>query len=150
MKERFETFVTAITQIYRCLQKLKNQEMADFGLRGSHVMCLYQLSCHEDGLTPARLAQLCEEDKAAVSRAVAELKDLGLICTSAEPKKYRRHLLLTDRGREVTEIMDRKIIDAVLTAAQGYGPEERKIFYGVLLQVAENLRNACEAREESL
>ena len=150
MKERFETFMTAIGQINRSLQKLKSIEMADFGLKGTHVMCLYQLQQHEEGLTSAQLAQLCDEDKAAISRSIGELREKGLAYQpDQEEKRYRKLNLLTDRGREVTQAMDQKISDAVLTAARGYTAQERETFYHVLLQVAENLQSACTFTEEN-
>ena len=149
MKQRFEIFVTAITQINRSIQKLKSQEMAEFGLKGTHVMCLFQLRQHEEGLTSVQLAQLCEEDKAAISRSIAELRERGLVHVPEDAgRRYRVRITLTDRGREVTAQMDQKIIDAVMAGAQGYTPEEREIFYRVLLQVADNLQAACSVKEE--
>ena len=151
MKQRFETFVTAIGQIGRSLQRLKTMEMAEFGLKGTHVMCLYQLQQHEDGLTSAQLVQLCDEDKAAISRCISELMDRGLVQSPENTlKRYRKIITLTDQGRQVTAAMDQKIIDAVVTAAQGYTQEERETFYHVLLQVADNLQKAAAAEEEKL
>ena len=148
MNQRFETFVTAISSINRSLQRLKSSEMADFGLKGTHVMCLYQLQQHPEGLTSSALAQLCDEDKAAISRTVAELKAQELIASPQEgEKRYRQRIRLTDRGRQVTAKMDGKIVDAVTAATQGYSLEEREIFIRVLLRVDENLQAAC-IREE--
>ena len=148
MKERFETFLTAIGQINRSLQKLKSLEMADFGLKGTHVMCLYQLQQHPEGLTSAQLAQLCDEDKAAISRSVAELREKGLTYQpDQQEKRYRKLILLTEQGHEITHAMDQKIIDAVVSAARGYTAQERETFYHVLLQVAENLQTACTTIE---
>ncbi len=150
MKERFEIFVTAITQIYRSIQKLKSQEMAGFGLKGTHVMCLFQLEQHREGLTSLQLAQFCDEDKAAISRAVSELRKLGLVQVPQDSGRHYRVLLtLTEQGRQVTGQMNRKIIEAVMAGAQGYSQEEREIFYCVLLRVAENLQAACAAAEEA-
>ena len=148
MKQRFETFVTAIGQINRSLQKLKSTEMADFGLKGTHVMCLYQLQQHESGLTSAQLVQLCDEDKAAISRCISELQQRGLVESPENTeKRYRKIITLTEEGRKVAAGMDQKIIDAVMNAAQGYSQEERETFYHVLLQVAENLQSACSSEE---
>ena len=143
MKQRFETFVTAITQINRSIQRLKTMEMADFGLKGTHVMCLYQLQQHEEGLTSVQLTQFCDEDKAAISRTIAELREKGLVnVPESGGRRYRVQITLTDAGRAVARKMDPKIIDAVLTAAQGYTEQERKTFYRVLLKIAENLQAA--------
>lgn len=149
MKERFETFVTAIMQIYRSIQRIKSQEMAAFGLKGTHVMCLFQLQQHPDGLTGGQLAQLCDEDKAAISRSVAELRSCGLVqVPEGSSRRYRVQITLTEQGRAVTQQMDSRIIEAVLNAAQGYSREEREIFYRVLLQIADNLQEACLNLEE--
>ena len=143
MKQRFETFVTAITQINRSIQRLKTMEMADFGLKGTHVMCLYQLQQHEEGLTSVQLTQFCDEDKAAISRTIAELREKGLVnVPESGGRRYRVQITLTDAGRAVARKMDPKIIDAVLTAAQGYTEQERETFYRVLLKIAENLQAA--------
>ena len=154
MNQRFQIFVSSITQIYRCIQKLKNQEMADLGLKGTHVMCLYQLQLHPEGLTAVQLAQACEEDKAAISRSVAELRSLGLVeNNTGSGRRYRMPIQLTAKGWEATEPMNQKILDSVMAGGQGYSPQEREIFYRVLLQVTENLQNACmaaPAKEEEL
>ena len=151
MIQRFETFVTNITSIYRSIQKLKSQEMASLGLKGTHVMCLFQLRQHPEGLTSTQLAQLCEEDKAAISRALTELRERGLTAVEETPgqRRYRAPVTLTDAGREVTHQMDRKILGAVRQGAQGYTAEERDTFYRVLLQIAENLQGAAASGEET-
>lgn len=151
MIQRFEMFVTAITQIYKSIQRLKSQEMASLGLKGTHVMCLFQLHQHPDGLTTTHLAQLCGEDKAAVSRALAELEAKGLTTVAEVPgqRRYRAPVTLTESGQQVTSRMDQLILDAVQAGAQGYTDEERTIFYRVLLRVADNLQAACAAGEET-
>ena len=67
MVDRFEQFVLYINQIYRCIQKIKSRVMTELGLKGPHVMCMLHLYQHPAGLTSAQLAELCMEDKAAVS-----------------------------------------------------------------------------------
>ena len=153
MKQRFETFVTAIMQINRSIQRLKSMEMADLGLKGTHGMCLFQLQQHPEGMTAVQLAQACEEDKAAVSRTLAELRQLGLVENApAGSRRYRVPITLTDAGWQATQKMNQKIIDVVMASAQGYSVQEREVFYRVLLQVADNLQAACnaEGREETL
>lgn len=151
MIQRFGTFVTAITQINRCIQRLKSHEMAHFDLKGTHVMCLFHLSQHSEGLTVSRLAQLCEEDKAAVSRAISELRARKLISLPppGSGRQYRAAITLTAQGQEIALQMDHKIIRAVDAAARGYSEQERAVFYRVLLQIAENLQNECIQKEDS-
>ena len=149
MIQRFQTFVTAITQIYRSIHKLKSQKMADFGLKGTHVMCLFQLSQHPEGLTSAQLTQYCEEDKAAISRAISQLREKELIVLEEIPgqRSYRAPITLTQQGRDITRRMDEKIMSAVCQAAQGYSEEDRATFYRVLLQIADNLQLASSGKE---
>ena len=80
--ERFVAFVNNINQIYRCVQKIKNNEMTEFGLRGTHVMCIFHLNHAKAALTSARLSVICGEDKAAISRVVSELAEKDLIVFS--------------------------------------------------------------------
>ena len=41
MEDRFETFTILISRINRSIRKIKNQEMADWGLKSIHVSCLH-------------------------------------------------------------------------------------------------------------
>ena len=93
MLQRFQSFVTGVTQCYKSIQKIKATEMTEFGLKGTHVMCLFYLSQHPEGLTAAQLSQMCAEDKAAISRTLAVLQERDYI--QAGEKKYRAPLCLT-------------------------------------------------------
>ena len=75
MDHRFETFSLSILELNRYLQKIKELEMKQFGLKASHTMCLYYLGQHPEGLTATQLTELCKEDKAAVSRCLSQLSD---------------------------------------------------------------------------
>lgn len=143
MTQRFETFTTAIAQIHRCIQRLKSQEMGELGLKGNHVACLFHLGRHPEGLTSAELCALCEEDKAAVSRTVAELESRGLLARSGV-QRYRSLLTLTELGRETVEQMDERITRLVDAAGRGLTDAQRTDFYRVLLLVAANLQQICQ------
>ena len=41
MQERFETFTVLVNRISRSIRRIKNREMAAFGLRSVHISCLY-------------------------------------------------------------------------------------------------------------
>ena len=107
MVRRFETFIIYINQIYRCVQKIKIREMMELGLKGTDVMCLFNLMRSDDGLTSAQLSLLCMEDKAAVSRAVSRLNEKGFITLedSGDKRRYRSKLKLSDNGRRAAEKM---------------------------------------------
>jgi DNA-binding MarR family transcriptional regulator len=139
---RFEQFSSAITQITKSIHRIKNREMRKLGLRGSHVMCLFYLRRNAAGLTAAELSELCELDKGAVSRAVAELERMDyLSCPEpASKRKYRARITLTERGRRLADKIAYIIDDTGAKVGRGLGETERKFFFQTLFQISENLK----------
>ena len=102
MKERFQTFTVLIAKISRNIKKIKNQEMAEYGLRSVHVTCLYYLYA-EESLTATELCELCEEDKATISRGLVFLEENGYIsCDAKQAKRYKSALVLTYQHRRMS------------------------------------------------
>ena len=79
MEGRYDRFTTMIAALYQNIQKVKMLEMENFDLRTIHATCLHHFSQHPSGLTLKELTELCEVDKAAMSRCVAELQEKGLV-----------------------------------------------------------------------
>ena len=144
MIQRFDAFVSGITSCYKFIQRIKSMEMTEFGLKGTHVMCLYYLRQNPAGLTASQLCGLCAEDKAAISRTVSELKNRGYITTLSE-KAYRAMLTLTAAGQEVARKFDHLIEGWVSTGGDGLSDEERSDFYKTLSTITDNLRARIEA-----
>lgn len=146
MFNRFETFMMTIGQINRSIQNIKNREMEVHGLKGTHVMCLYQLRQNIEGLTAKELATLCGEDKAAVSRSLSKLESKGLISfTDIEGKKrYRTVITLTEEGSRVCDQINQKIDELLKIYSEGISEEEREVFYHVLARIANNLQSASK------
>jgi len=142
IENRFEVFATTISRISRSLQKLKMQAMMPFGLRSAHVICVFFLHQAPDGLTASKLAALSDQDKGAVSRAVAELEKLGYItywAADETSRKYRAKIILTETGCEIAEKLDAYIDEALEKAGQGITNEERAVFYKTLSLICTNL-----------
>ena len=144
MIQRFDAFVSGITACYKYIQRIKSLEMTEFGLKGTHVMCLYYLRQNPAGLTAAPLCGLCAEDKAAISRTVSELRSRGYITTLSE-KAYRAMLTLTSAGQELARKFDHLIEGWVTADGDGLTDEERSDFYKSLSAITENLRARIEA-----
>lgn len=133
--ERFTAFTVNLSNIERDLHKIKSKKMAEYGLRATHLMCMVQIFCHEDGLSPTELARTCAIDKAFVSRITADLIDRNFIKFNEkynDGRKYRLKYVLTDDGisvmQEINEVVDKLI-------AEVYGQvsaEELACFYKVL------------------
>lgn len=141
--DRFELFTTTITQIYKSLQKIKSHEMTELQLKGTHVMCLFELYRHPDGLTITELSTLCEEDKAATSRTVSELTERELVNSDSE-KRYRAPIVLTAQGKEITEQINEMAANAAIAGSADMTHEERMTFYHTLTDISDNLKNYIE------
>ena len=144
MKDRFETFTVLINRISRNIRKIKNQEMKEFNLRSSHISCLYYLYLSE-GLTATELCELCEEDKATISRALVFLEENGyLTCESKSAKRYKSPLFLTEKGNEAGLRIANKI-NSVLDKISEFLPEEERIpFYRSLSIISESLEKLSQ------
>lgn len=140
MSERFENFVGLISSIHKNIQKIKDLEMHEFGLKGPHVMSLYYLYRHPEGLTAAELSRRIDVDRAATSRALAQLLEGGYICyPEINGKKYRAKASLTPKGEEVACQIDRIIDKAVDMIGFGMEQADREAMYRGLDVVARNL-----------
>lgn len=150
MTDRFETFAMTISAMNRCIQKIKAREMEAVGLKSTHVMCLYSLGKAEEGLTAARLCDICKEDKAAISRAVNELVKKGYagLDMGEEKRAYRTKILLTPKGREIVRYINRRIEQALDTVGEGMDENQREQFYHSLSLIGENLQRYADALQE--
>ena len=148
MIKRFESFVTGITVCYKYIQRIKSAEMTEFGLKGTHVMCLFFLHHNPEGLTAAQLCQLCAEDKAAVSRTVSELQKEEYIASGE--KKYRALLRLTEKGEETAKRVDSLVEQWVGFGGAGLSDEDRAAFYRALELISNNLKRSAESAPNNI
>lgn len=143
MLQRFQDFVTGITVCYKYIQRIKNAEMTEFGLKGIHVSCLFYLHCNADGLTASQLCQLCAEDKATISRIVADLRSKGYVQRSGG-KNYREPLRLTESGHALAQQMLPLIESWVSIGGQGLTDGQRESFYESLASISQHLGERLE------
>ena len=141
MTDRFEQFVSGITLCYKHIQRIKSLEMTELGLKGTQAMCVFYLYRKPEGLTAAQLSQLCLEDKAAVSRTLAHLAEGGYLEQAEEgSKRYRAHIILSQKGRELGEKVNELIAEWVEMGGEGLSAEERAAFYHGLEVISRNLQ----------
>ena len=88
--ERFREFSGLVSRAEKALQRVKTENVKDYGLRGVHVSCLLALHERPEGLTATELASVCGVDRAQISRVTAELRGLDLVC-EASPGPRRRY-----------------------------------------------------------
>ena len=148
MDERFETFTVLINQLSRSIRRIKAEQMESINLKGPHVSCLYYLS--KDGpLTAAELCDLCEEDRAAVSRSLEYLEQNGYL-QIPEGKRYRRPLVLTQKGAAAGAEVSRRIDSIVALASCDVLEEDRLAMYRALSIISKNLEKIYQNKEKQL
>ena len=144
MESRYELISASISSMYHDIQKIERVEMAKYGLKGPHAQCLLAMKKHPQGITAARLCEICEKDKAAVSRILAELENAGMILReNRNGSRYRSSLTLTEQGMAAAEAVVEKARLAVELAGIGFDEKEREVFYRVLAIIAGNLHKLC-------
>ena len=150
MERLFESFVFSVSRIYKDIQKIKSREMARMGLRGAHALYLYRLSRAPEGLTGAQLTVLCDEDKAAVSRAMAQLEQAGLVVYPGDDdqRRYRSRAMLTDAGRETARRVEELIAEYVGAVQAQMSDARRRSFYSALSEIADNLHKLTDENAE--
>ena len=145
MESRYEALSSSISCMYHDIQKIERTEMAKYGLKGPHAQCLLAIQKHPDGITATRLCEVCDKDKAAISRTLTELETAGMLRREQKNgSKYRANLLLTDQGKVAAKAVAEKARLAVELAGTGFGDQEREVFYRVMSIIAGNLHKLCK------
>lgn len=141
--DRFERFTLSVFSITRYWNRIAAEAMGYYGLKGAYALYLLTLNDAKGEITAAQLAEICQRDKADVSRAIASFQEKGII----EPygkNRYRAPIVLTPEGRELTMEIRKKAQSALLAAGEGLSDEMRGNMYQALDIIAENMRAICE------
>ena len=146
MQQRFETFTVLISVINRNIRRIKTEEMEEFVLKSHHVSCIYYLYM-QGQLTAKELCDVCEEDKANISRALDFLEKQGYICRESAQKRYRSPLCLTEKGKAVGRRLADKIDKMLAAASEGLDEQSREIMYRSLEIISRNLQCICDEYE---
>lgn len=151
MIKRYEEFTTSISSIYKIIQKIKRDGMRKFGLKGPHTQCIVAMYRNPQGVTISQLCDLCELDKAAISRAVSELEEKGIIeARAGSDKLYRAPLKLTDDGKKIAAEISDIVEMVVVSAGDGLSDSDREIFYRSLDLITANLQRLTREGVESI
>ena len=144
MLNRFEQFTAAISAMSRDVQRIERDEMEKMGLRGAFAQYLLAISRYPQGITASALCEVCDKDKAAVSRIIGEMEQKGLLeKVNDGVSQYRARLRLTTAGQEVAAFVRDRASIAVELAGSGLSDEDRKIFYSALERISANLQQIC-------
>lgn len=148
MEERFKLFTVFMTKIRRSIQRIKTEEMAEYNLKSPHVSCLYYLYKH-GSMTATELCEICDEDKAAISRSIVQLENEGYVrYTDGQKKRYRANIELTEKGRNIAEGVAGKVDMILEVAGAGLSDEDRMIMYRSLSIISNNLEALCKSYDK--
>lgn len=141
MVERFQQFSGYISGIYRQIQKIEREEMEKYGLKGAFAQYLVAMSAYPAGITATDLCEVCDKDKAAISRVVSEMEEKGLVQKIGENgRTYRAALVLTPKGREAVEYVAKCAREVVSRAVEGLSTEDRAAMYRSMELIYTNLQ----------
>jgi DNA-binding MarR family transcriptional regulator len=148
MQSRYEQFASSISSIYQSIQKIEKAEMVRYGTKG--IFAQYLAALHHRPMTAAQLSETCDKDKAAVSRAVADMEQEGLLTREGrEDRRYRALLHLTEKGREAAQYVTRQAHKAVEAGGAGLSEKERADLQSALALIAQNLENISKGGDEA-
>jgi DNA-binding MarR family transcriptional regulator len=149
MEERFQAFTVLVSNLNRCIYKIKTEEMAEYNLKSSHVSCIYYIYRY-GSLTPKELCDLCGEDKANISRALKYLEENQyLVINNDSNKKYQRPIVLTENGVKIGKHLSEKINEILSIASEGLSEEKRNIMYEGLSLINNRLNKICDEYENN-
>ena len=145
MVDRFEQFAGYISGIFRQIQKIERDELEKQGLKGAFAQYLVVMSHYPEGITATQLCEVCDKDKAAVSRVIAELAEKGLVRRVGDTETlYRAPLALTEEGHRAATFVAKRATVAVEMANEGLSETQRIAMYDALRVIFTNLQKACD------
>ena len=145
MQSRYEQFSFVISVINRQIQKLERDEMEKLGYKGGYAQYLVAMHHYPQGITAAQLSEICDKDKAAVSRAVAEMVEKGLVERKAlTDTMYRAKLTLSQEGIKVAKFLGQRASTAIQAMGDSLTEEQRKTMYLSLDSIADRLHTLTQ------
>ena len=150
---RFEKFALLIDGAQKNIQRFKSYIAQELGVKSVHVLWIYELYIHPDGLTSAELAVRSNIDPSLISRELANLKRRGYITKETTPGKrtYNARITLTDEGNTLAKKIYQVSLNTQHQVSKGVSSNDLHIFYKVLGKLHSNLNelmNGIESTKE--
>jgi DNA-binding MarR family transcriptional regulator len=102
--------------------------MKKYGFRGAYALYLVMIATSDGSLTAAKLADLCQRDKADISRAVSAFQKKGILEPYGE-SRYRAALRLTEEGQRLAAKISLRADEVLEQAGKGISEEMRNNMY---------------------
>ena len=138
---RFERFTLLIDGIHKSIHNLKSTIAPHLGVKGVHVLWVYELLKHDDGLTAAELATRSKVNRSLISREIeALMKDGYVVYKGGGSGRYNEKLLLTNKGRALAEKIREEVVRIQGAVDESISEEELFAFYNTLEKLSANFR----------
>lgn len=138
---RFEKFTLLIDGIHKSIHNLKITIGPHLGVKGVHVLWVWELLKNPDGLTAAELAMRSMVNRSLVSREIEALTEGGYVVLALDGgNKYNGKLRLTEKGRKLAESIGGEVMRIQNAVDEGIDKEELDAFYKTLEKLNSNFK----------
>ena len=138
---RFEKFTLLIDGIHKSIHNLKITIAPHLGVKGVHVLWVWELLKNPDGLTAAELAMRSMVNRSLVSREIEALTEGGYVVLALDGgNKYNGKLRLTEKGRKLAESIGGEVMRIQNAVDEGIDKEELDTFYKTLEKLNSNFK----------
>lgn len=136
---RFKKFTLLIDGIHKSIHSLKVTIAPGLGVKGVHVLWIYELLMTPNGLTAAELATRNNINRSLISREIEALvKDGYVTPAQSDGTRYNEKLILTERGTELAKRIRDEVISVQYAVDNGISEEELVSFYSTLEKLNNN------------
>jgi DNA-binding MarR family transcriptional regulator len=141
MAQGFIRLSLCVNRLNKLIRKLKMDGMTQFDLKGEQLLLLDLLYEAQEGLSMNQLVEQSEQDTGFVSRNLKVLQEDHLVDKLSNGKKYKAVYILSDKGYDVMQKINRILLRTEDAARSGISQTEFDIFYQVVRQLTKNLEN---------
>ncbi|MBE6679950.1 MAG: MarR family transcriptional regulator [Ruminococcaceae bacterium] len=147
-QERFMRFISLIDGIHKGVQRIRVDNAAAFGIKSVHILWIYELLLHPEGLSATELAEASHIDRSLISREISVLEANGFIEIKKQNGKrnYNSKLTLTESGIEAAAKIKQLAMNFQTIIGKDIPENDLATFYNVLAKLYENLESLNEEK----
>ncbi|MDD3246844.1 MAG: MarR family transcriptional regulator [Methanosarcina sp.] len=125
-----------IAHIYRSNLAYMVKELETYRI-GSGQFDFLMVLYHKDGISQESLAKILKVSKATSTRALQSLEKEGYVYRQRDENDHRAYkVYLTEKGKEIRDVVLEKLISFVDTLLSDFTPEEKEIFRQLVQKAA--------------
>ena len=142
--DSFERFAQMLSNASKSILRLKSKCMSKYGLSSTHTLCLRALYESEDGLTKSEISDICDVDKAQITRIMSELVENKYVVADTSKRTYNRKFFLTELGVNITEEINQTVETVVRYVNEDIPREDIEHFYSIFEVINKKLKSSEE------